>query len=833
MLNLPDKRRAADAIKLALQHHQAGRLQQAEQIYQAILSVDPDHAEANHLLGVLAHQAGKHAVAAQYIARAILKDGNQAPYYNNLGRVLQAQGRLEEALMTYQEAIAINPDYVDAHNNRGVVLQIQGRLEEALAAYERVLAVKPEYADVHNNRGSVLQAQGRYEEALAAYQQALAVKPDYAEAYNNRGNALQAQGKYEEALAAYQQALAIKPDYAGAHNNRGVVLQAQGRFDEALAAYRQAITIQPDYTEAYNNRGNALQAQGKYEEALAVYQQALAIKSDHAGTHYNRGNVLLALGRLEEALAAYEQALAIQPDYADAHNNRGITLETLGRLEEALAAYEQALAVRPGHADAHNNRGVVLQIQGRLEEALAAFQRVLELEPGFADAHNNRGNALSAQGRLQEAMAAYRQALAVKPDFHQACSNMLFCMNYDAGIGAQALYAAHREWDARFAAGLVNGTPRHTNMPDPERRLRIGYVSPDYYRHPAASFIEPLLAAHDRRSYGVVCYSNVTRPDAVTARLQKLADRWRTITGMSDEQVAALVREDGIDILVDLAGHTGGNRLRVFARKPAPVQVTYLGYPSTTGLSVMDFRLSDGWIDPPGLTDAYHSEEIVRLPRGSVCFQPPASSPAVADIPDIIPGRIIFASFNNAAKVTPEVVALWSEVLHAVPEARLILKARQLGDRETVQRLRGLFEHEGVAADQLDFASWIPDSEAHLAFYNRAHIALDTFPYSGCTTTCEALWMGVPVITLAGQESRSRMSLSILKQVGLDNCIAESPAAYIGIARTLAADTRALQRVRAGLRRQVQMSSLLDAEGFARAVESAYRGMWRRWCRYR
>ena len=616
----------ADAIKHALQHHQAGRLQLAEHIYKSILKDDPDNPDANHLLGVLAYQVGKHDIAAQLISKAILKDASQAPYLNNLGLALQAQGKLEEALLAYQEATTIKPDYTDAHNNRGIVLQAQGRLEEA--------------------------------------------------------------------LAAHQQVVAIKPDFAGGHNNRGIVLQAQGKLEEAMAAYQQAIAINPD----------------------------------------------------------------------------------------------------------------------------------------FADAHNNRGNALQAQTRIEEALAAYRQTIAIKPDFARAYSNLLFCLNYDANTDAQTLFAAHREWDARYAAGLSDGTPPHTNTPDPERRLRIGYMSPDFYKHPVASFVEPLLATHDRRAFEVVCYSNVTRLDVVTERLQKLADKWHSIVGMSDKRVAELVREDGIDILVDLAGHTAGNRLLVFARKPAPVQVTYLGYPGTSGLSVMDYRLSDAWTDPPGLTDAFYTEEIVRLPEGCLCFQPLVPSPEVTTLPDLSPGSVTFSSFNNAAKVTPAVISLWSKVLQAVPDARLLMKARQLGDRETVERLTSLFERHGVTAERLEFVSWAPGSEEHLALYNRVHIGLDTFPYSGCTTTCEALWMGVPVIVLKGNESRSRMSLSILKQVGLDDYIAESPEAYIDIAKDLATDISKLQMVRSGLREKMKQSSLLDAAAFTHAVESAFRDLWKRWC---
>ena len=820
-----------DAITLALKHHQAGQLREAEQLYLLVLKDDPENAEANHLLGVLAHQVGKHDVAVELIVKAILKDESKSQYFNNLGLALEALGKLDEALTAYQHAITIKPDYTEALNNLGHVLQGQGKYEEALTAYRQVLTIKPGYAEVHNNIGVILQAQGNLEDALAAYQQALAIKADYAEAYTNQGNTLHALGRHEEALNSYQQALAIKPDYAGAHNNRGHTLHALGRLEEAMAAYEQALAIKPDYVDALTNKGNLFLAQGKYDEALAAYQQSLAIKPDNAEALNNRGSMFITQGRYAEALADFQQAVAIKPDYADAHNNLGNVLETQGRFEEALAAYDRALTINPNHADAFNNQGIVFQAMGRHEEALAAYRLALSIEPHFADAYNNMGNAFQAQGKLEEALSAYRQVIDLRPGDARVYSNLLFCLNYEPGIDAGALFAAHREFDTRYAAGLADSTQPYTNTIDPERRLRIGYVSPDFYKHSVAFFIEPLLACHDHQAFEVVCYSNLATPDAVTERLQKLADKWHDIAGMSDEQVAGQVREDHIDLLVDLAGHTGGNRLLVFARKPAPVQVTYLGYPSTSGLSAMDYRLSDDWTDPPGMTDAFHSEEVIRLPGGFLCFQPPALSPEVTPLPDLAPGGVTFASFNNAVKIRQEVVVLWSKLLQALPDARLLLKAKQLGDRESVTRLQNLFEQQGVAAERIEFIGWIPDSETHLAIYNRAHIALDTFPYNGTTTTCDALWMGIPVITLAGDDSRSRVGLSLLKQLGLDDLIADTPAAYLEIAQALATDTGKLRTLRSGLRQKMQQSSLLDANSFARKVESAYRDMWQRWCR--
>lgn len=603
-----------------------------------------------------------------------------------------------------------------------------------------------------------------------------------------------------------------------------------GRLEQAELLYRSILEADPENPDANHLLGVLAYQAGDLDAATKLIAKAILRDGNKAVYLNNLGLVLQAQHRPGDALLLFAQASELDPGFTEARFNSGVALEMQGRLDEALAAYDETLAANPNHAEAYNSRGLLLHARGELEKALASFARALALDSNFAEAHNNRGNALEAQGRTQEAIAAYEQALALNPKFAGAHSNLLLCLHYDAGTDAATIHSAHREWNARHAAPLANSQNLHTNRRDPARRLRVGYVSPDFYRHSVAAFVEPLLASHDRTAFEAICYSNVTRPDDVTERLRKLADGWREIRGLSNELAADLVRRDGIDILVDLAGHTAGNRLLVFARKPAPVQVTYLGYPGTSGLSAMDYRLTDDWLDPPGPTDALHTETLVRLPGGSLCFLPPQSAPAVRALPALTPGHVTFASFNNAAKLSPATVALWSRVLEAAPDARLLLKSRSFGDRETAERLLALFARHGIAAERLELVAWLPARADHLALYDRVHIALDTVPYSGCTTTCEALWMGVPVIALRSPETRSRLSLGVLRQAGLQGLVAESPEAYVDLARDLAMDTRRLQTMRAGLRETLQRSSLLDAAALTRSVESAYREMWRRYC---
>ena len=428
---------------------------------------------------------------------------------------------------------------------------------------------------------------------------------------------------------------------------------------------------------------------GKLEEAVVQYRQALALQPAYAMAHNNLGTTLGELGKPEEAVVHYRQALALQPALAEASYNLGNVLKEQGKVEEAIVLYRQALALRPAYAMAHNNLGNALKEQFKLDEAVAHYRQALAVQPDYADAYNNLGIVLRDQGKHEEATACYRQALAIRPDYVVANSNLLFDMSY-ASDDAEQTGHEYRKWNDRHARHLgIQGTA-HANNRNPSRRLRVGYVSADFLKHSISYFMEPLLSAHDHGNVEVFCYSNARHSDATTARLQKLADVWRHIAGMTDGAVADLIVADAIDILVDLSGHTAGNRLLVFARKPAPVQVTYLGYGATTGLSTVDYRLTDEYLSPADSSE-WHSEELVRLPGCYVCYRPPADSPPVAPASVVTAGHVTIGSFNNLAKVTPAVVGVWAEILRALPAARLILKDRTLADEGQQARFRVLF----------------------------------------------------------------------------------------------------------------------------------------------
>ncbi len=476
------------------------------------------------------------------------------------------------------------------------------------------------------------------------------------------------------------------------------------------------------------------------------------------------------------------------------------------------------------------NFGNLLTKQGRLKEAVACYEHALSLNPKNAIVHNNLANLLKNKGEIEQALGHYRRACELDPGFPIAASNLIFAMNYDGRTDGASLFDAHKAWAARWADPLTPEEQPHANDPSPDRRLRVGYLSPDFWAHSVAYFMAPLLEHHDREQVELFCYANARNADAMTERLQGVADHWREIRPLTDDQVAGMARTDGIDILVDLAGHTAGNRLAVFARKPAPVQVAYLGYPATTGMRAMDYRLTDGFADPEGIADAWHTEELVRLPRGFHCFSAPVDCPAPDALPARGVGHVTFGSFNNLGKVGDETIALWAAVLVAVPDAGFIVKSQALADPGTRSDLGARFEARGVDPARLEMHGRIPGQSAHLELYNRVDIGLDTFPYNGATTSCEALWMGVPMVSRAGAIHAARVGLSLLSNLDLAELVAESAEEFVAIASGLAGDLDRLERLRSGMRERMTAAPITDGAGLARAIEEACRVMWRRWC---
>jgi protein O-GlcNAc transferase len=595
-----------------------------------------------------------------------------------------------------------------------------------------------------------------------------------------------------------------------------VRLHQAGQLLAAEASYRQVLAAEPNLVVA------------KLDEAIAAYRRAIGIKPDYTEAYCDLGLALTRQGKLDEAVAAYRRAIGIKPDYAEANCNLGIALDMQGKLDEAIAAYRRAIEIKPDIAQAYCNLGIALAGQGKLDEAVAAYRRAIEIKPDYAEANSNLGLALTRQGMLDEAVAAYRRAIEIKPGFSKVFSNLLLGLNYHDKSTNEGLFAAHREWDERYGQRAPRVTV-YTNDRDPARRLRIGYLSADFRQHSVAYFVEPLLRGHDRQKVEVFCYAEVARPDLVTTRLQGLADRWLVTVGLSDQQLAERIRTDGIDILVDVAGHTAGDRLLVFARKPAPVQVTWLGYPNTTGLKAIDYRLVDEVTDPRGEADAWASENLVRLKGGFLCYAL-RDGPEPTSAPCLRTGTVTFGSFNNLAKVSTATFDAWAKLLCRLPRARLLLKELSFADAATRALVLDRLGERGVPAERVDLMARHPDFAEHLALYHRVDIALDPFPYNGTTTTCDALWMGVPVITLRGHRHAGRVGASLLTQVGLTDLIADSIEEYVEIAVALAGNLGRLDELHRLLRPRMAASPLCDEGAFACKMEAAFRTMWQRWC---
>lgn len=672
-----------------------------------------------------------------------------------------------------------------------------------------------------------LRRRGRLAEAEAACSEALKIEPGRAEISYLLGQLAAAAGQPHLAVGWFERAVAGDDRNADYHNDLGLAYAALDRPDRAAASYERALALRPDLFGAQVNLACAYSALGGQEAAAEGFRRALKLRPDSEVAHFNLGNTYYTLGRFDDAVVSYRAALALKPDYYQACVNLANACIDQGRLEEAAACCRQAIALNPDSAVAHYNLGLASFNQGKLDDAEAAYLRALALKPDYVNARVNLALLYINMGRLAEAMACYRTALEVQPDSALARGTLLFTMLFQPRYSPAEIFEEHRRFAEYCERPLMPSWRRHGNSREPGRRLKVGYVSSDFRNHSVAYFIEPILSRHDKTQVEVFCYYSHAKYDQVTRRLVASADHWIPCKAMTDEQLAERVRADGIDILVDLGGHTMHNRLLAFARKPAPVQVTYLGYPATTGLSAMDYRLTTLEIDPPG-QESWHSEKLYRLPRSLWCYRPPEDRPEIAaSAPSARTGVITFGSLNAFAKISDATLALWSAVLRAIPASRLLMTSVPEGSvrRSLLEKFAG----HGIDAQRLSVWNRVP-AEHYVEILGQIDIALDPFPYNGTTTTCETLWMGIPVVTLAGNSSVSRSGCALLKSVGLEELIAPDEDAYVGIAAALAADPVRLAGLRTGLRARMIASPLRDEAGITRELESAYRTMWYTWC---
>jgi protein O-GlcNAc transferase len=735
-------------------------------------------------------------------------------------------GHFAEAEKIYREILAQQPYHADALYLLGSLAGQVGQFDAAIDLIRRAIALSPANASFYTNLGNALKSKGHIDQAIDSYRRAIQLQPDSPDACSNLSQALTDLGKINEAIAAGRRAIQLDPNFVHARFTLGNAFYAGGQLDEAIDCFRQAIGLQPGFADAHNNLGTALKDKSRLHEAVASYRQAICLNPNFADAHSNLGIALVDIGELGEAAASLRLAIRLKPDHAEALNNLGIVLTKLGQLEEAIASFRASVRLKPGYAAAHANLAAALADIGQLDDAIAALRHAIRLQPDSAGMYNNLGDTLKSNGQLDEAIAALRQAIRLNPNDADAHSNLIIALHYYPDHNAKMIYDELRLWNNLHAQVQKKLITPHNNKPDPNRKLRIGYISADFYNHASAMFILPLFRDHERHEFESFCYAQGGRSDGVTRQLMGYTQCWRKITGLSDEMVAAQIREDQIDILIDLKLHTAENRLLVFAQKPAPVQATWLGYPGSTGLDTIDYRLTDPFLDPPGLHDAFYSERSIRLPDTFWCYDPLSPEPPVNSLPRSHAGFITFGCLNNFCKINSRLLSVWAGILRKVDRSRLLILAPVGSARD---RVSAQFREEGVDLQRIEFVAKQPRSD-YLRTYHRIDIGLDAFPCNGHTTSLDSLWMGVPIITLVGPTALGRAGLSQLTNLGLPEFIAHSPEQYARIACELAGDLPRLIDLRRNLRPRMEASPLMDAPRFARNVEAAYRQIWRNWC---
>jgi predicted O-linked N-acetylglucosamine transferase (SPINDLY family) len=606
-------------------------------------------------------------------------------------------------------------------------------------------------------------------------------------------------------------------------------LHRAGRLAEAEQIYREVLLAYPGHVFALHNLGLIALQTGRLDIAEQYITRSIQLDPSKAEFHSNLASVFNSQHQPSSAADAANRAIAINPKSVMSHFNLALALEMLEQSEKAIDAYRAALVLDPDNVVVLNNLGGQLRAGGQIEQAAECYRRAISISPGFAGAHLNLALVLKDQNRIVDAIASMRQAVKLAPTDAALHSNLLLLLHCHPQLTCRQLFDEHLAWAQKHAEPLAAQIRPHTNQRAPDRRLRIGYVSSDFKRHPVAFFVEPVLRAHNRSQFEIFCYASIASPDDVTRRLAALPLEWRDVTQLDDRRVAEEIRADQIDILIDLSGHTALNRLLVFAQRPAPIQATWIGYPNTTGLSSMDYWITDRYLHPPGQTEKSHIEALLVLPETFALYQPPDEAPSVQKTRASASGAITFGCFNSIAKLSMLVIELWSRVLKSVPRSRLHLKDAALQDASVRRGLAGQFQAFGITDDRLQFSGWEPLA-GYLDAYREIDILLDPFPFTGHTTSLHGIWMGVPLITLAGDSHIFRRGVSILENLQLRELIATSPDHYVEIAVNLAADAPRLRALHAGLRQRLAESPLMDAPRFMQHFEAALRSAWASYC---
>ncbi len=757
--------------------------------------------------------------------------GDVAPFelQEHIYRAREAygSGRLSEARDLCRKILDALPGQSDADALLGLIALQEQRYHVAASHFARLLRSSPHVPEFRYNLGLALAGQRRSAAAAEQFRETLALAPDFVAAHNNLANALKELGDAQGARRHYERALELDARHPGAHNNLAILMNDSGDHEGALVHLRKAIDAAPAFAESWFNLGNTLRSLERFDESVDAYRKTLSLDPGFTECHVCLGQVFQASHRFREAELAYTAALKADPEMADVHYSLGNTLCGLRREADAIAHYHRAVEIEPTYAKA---RCALARAQRKLSLYQAAVQSVrlaIETCPDSADAHALLGMLLTEQGVSDEALDSLRHAIEIEPDAGSH-SALIWALNCHPGYDGSAILREARRWQAIHAEPLRAEQAELENDPAPERRLKIGYLSPDFKRHPVGFFITPVIREHDRDLFEVICYSSVDEKDEMTDVLKTHADEWCEVRKLDDESLAGMIREAGVDILVDLAGHTRDNRLLTLARRSAPVQVCAGGHFSTTGVDAVDYLISD-WQETPSGSEIDFSEQLLRLPDGYVCYEAPDDAPPVTSPPFLKQGHVTFCCYNALYKITPRVVDVWATIMKAAAGSRLRMQTGALNDRATRDRYLEMFVRRGVDVDRVELHGPVAHREL-LESYAHGDIALDPFPYSGGLTTCESLWMGVPVVTLSGPTFASRHSTSHLRNVGLPELVTDTEQNYIDTATRLAGDVEELKQLRRQLRAKMKASALCDAQRYTRELERALRGAWESWC---
>ncbi|MEN9211294.1 MAG: tetratricopeptide repeat protein [Thermostichus sp. DG02_4_bins_136] len=880
---------ASPYINLGAAYEKLGNLEKSVECYREAIHKDPTSFNAHFNLGLVLIQLKQWKNAQEALLKALELDPGQSEAEYYLAYSLLQLGQTSSAISLLKKVVKDQPNYLEAHLQLidalsfsratdeaiqharkaesffassaelqcklGLLLVNSSQYQDAIAAFEKALQIEPSPA-TFLNIGRAFGELNQENKEVEYYRKAIEANPSYARAYNNLGAALSRKIKRQDATEIatqelnlsgqkslldeaqtvqlardyFQIAISIEPNYAEAHHNLGVLYRTEKKLHLAKHHLRLAIEINPEQSEYWHSLGCYYLDFAKAEKAVKCFEKAIELNPGFAQAYNNLGLAYRLLQRKDDAEFAFYKAAELSQDFAEPYCNIGVTLFEQKKYDDALEHFQEAIRLKPDLADAYFYKGLTLSKQSRTQEAIDCYLQAIERKPNFAVAYQNLGGAYLEQCRLDKALDNYRKALDIAPGFNGAMSNILMVSHYSENFDPVETFLEHQRWGIRYQSQFQSYWKPYTNPKITQRPLKIGYLSGDFRLHSVNFFMDSIYEHHNQEKFQIYCYSNVDQPDVVTKKIAEWATGWRDISKLSDEKAAELIRKDQIDILVDLAGHTGGTRVHLMALRPAPVQVTYLGYPDTTGMSVVDYRVTDNIADPYGVTDKLHTEKLVRMPHSFLCYKPSREAPQIQDPPLLKNGFVTFGCCNNPSKITPQVIRLWAEILKAIPNSRLHLKNQRYRDASTCKLFLERIGSYGIEESRVELEYGRQGFAEHYGAYSEVDIALDPFPYNGTTTTCETLWMGVPVITLEGKAHVSRVGVSILKTVDLQELIAKNQEHYIDITRKLSEDRDLLVWLRRTMRERLLSSPLLRGVQFTAFLEKAYTLMWEQYC---